>query len=69
MIGPADESRPFFITEAQRDQRRLFELQGIGLFRCAIELREFTIHADDFQRLLAKGMGLFRIQREDLIGY
>ena len=68
MVGPAAESRPLFIAKTERNTRRLFELQGVRVFRCTIELREFSIHADDFQRLLAEVMGFLRIEREDLIG-
>ena len=49
MVGPAAESGSLFITQAQRDEGRLLEFQGIGFF-CRImepfQLLARIIHED-----------------------
>ena len=69
LVGASAQPRPLLVANAERQKRRLLELEGkarLGL-RSAL-FRERARHPDRLERLLAQVVRLLGVQREDLEG-
>ncbi len=70
MVGAAREPPAFLIGEAQRRQRRLLELQREGglVLLGPGDGGEIFVHPPHADGLLAQVVGLFDVERQDLVG-
>src|SRR5207244_9995806 len=59
---------PGFIAQAERQERRLLELERVALLRVVGHLGERARHADGLERLLAQVVRLLGVERETLEG-
>src|SRR5207302_8034716 len=68
LVRAAAQPRPVFVAHAERQERRLLELERVALLRVVGHLGERARHADRLERLLAQVVRLLGVERENLEG-